>query len=147
MYRRRSDTQSNSQGSQLYIRFVPAGRHLKKTSSKRHEKTVLKERTFYMNHSTASKITVGRDNENEFTLDSTAYPKILSKKHCVIVCQHGERLYLMDNGSTNGTLVNGTKVDKRKPMPVPSGSLVVFGGKRSDLAYEVFIVHGPKKRK
>ena len=84
------------------------------------------------------KLTVGRDAQCEFTLDSKAYPKILSKKHCVVVCKEG-KLYLMDNGSTNGTLVNGIKVDKRKPMPLSSGSLIVFGGKRSDLSYEIFV--------
>jgi pSer/pThr/pTyr-binding forkhead associated (FHA) protein len=82
-------------------------------------------------------LTIGRDaSVCSFALDSTSYPKILSKVHCVLVCQRG-RLFLMDNGSTNGTLVNGTKVDKRKPMPIPSGSLVLFGGKKSDLMYEL----------
>ena len=118
----------------LQIRFVPAS-HLLPTSRKRQEKTVLVERAFDLQEQIP--LTVGRDAKVcAFTIDSTSYPKILSKVHCVIVCQRG-RLFVMDNGSTNGTIVNGTRVDKRKPMPLPSGSLIVFGGKKSDLMYDI----------
>ena len=128
-----ASTSSTTKDGSLKIRFVPATR-LKKS---RYEQTKLKEIVFDTKDFT--RITVGRDSNCEFTLDSTAYPKILSKMHCVIVLQKGGRLMLVDNGSTNGTLVNGTRVDKRKPMPLASGSLVVFGGKRSDLSYEIFV--------
>ena len=128
-----ASTSSTTKDGSLKIRFVPATR-LKKS---RYEQTKLKEIVFDTKDFT--RITVGRDSKCEFTLDSTAYPKILSKMHCVIVLQKGGRLMLVDNGSTNGTLVNGTRVDKRKPMPLASGSLVVFGGKRSDLSYEIFV--------
>ena len=128
--------------SSVKIRFVPAS-HLKtSSSSKRHEKTILKKKSFHIQRNVP--LTIGRDSSVcTFPLDSTSYPKILSKCHAKIYLindgKNGNRIFLMDNGSTNGTLVNGTKVDQRKPMPLPSGSLIVFGGKKSDIIYEMFI--------
>ena len=46
---------------------------------------------------------------------------------------------LVDTGSTNGTLVNGRKASKRKPILLENDVVLVFGGKKSDLAYKVEI--------
>ena len=102
-------------------------------------------------------IRVGRAKSCEMTLDSVLFPKILSKQHATILFLRSRRQshqgsenmdadrnenivpVLVDTGSTNGTLVNGRKASRRKPVELRSGTVIVFGGKKSDLSYKVEI--------
>ena len=45
----------------------------------------------------------------------------VSKQHCVII-QRGDCLYLMDDGSKNGTYLNGILVDRPTAQLIVSGS-------------------------
>ena len=100
------------------------------------------------------------------------FPKILSKQHATIVFMRkreetalesaqksgsealgGGRAMvrklvpiLVDMGSTNGTLVNGEKVIKRKPNLLRNGTVVAFGGKKSDLIFRVEITERVRKK-
>lgn len=50
----------------------------------------------------------------------------ISKKHCILLQKEG-KLYIHDQGSTYGTLVNGIKLDKGKPIEVKKGNLITLG--------------------
>ena len=112
-----------------------------------------------------ARVRIGRARDCEMTLDSELFPKILSKQHAAIVFMRSRRPtravvvdnhnadstattaaataklvpVLVDTGSTNGTLVNGRKASKRKPILLENDVVLVFGGKKSDLAYKVEI--------
>ena len=49
----------------------------------------------------------------------------VSKQHCVII-QRGDCLYLMDDGSKNGTYLNGILVDR--PTEVQREDVIGVGG-------------------
>lgn len=52
----------------------------------------------------------------------------ISNIHAVLVF-HGEHqcFVLMDLGSTNGVKLNGTRIEKKRPVPAPVGSCIHFG--------------------
>jgi len=54
-------------------------------------------------------VTIGRDPEMDICLDDTA----VSRRHCIIIAVPG-RLMLLDQGSTNGTRVNGVQVQQAR---------------------------------
>ncbi len=57
-------------------------------------------------------ITIGRDPENRIALDHTA----VSRFHCEISAANGT-YYVADKGSTNGTYLNGLKIEREKISP------------------------------
>lgn len=52
--------------------------------------------------------TVGRAPRADFVVDAA----LVSRVHCRLVLNHDGQLELEDLGSTNGTFVNGRKIDK-----------------------------------
>ena len=64
-----------------------------------------KEQRFYI---TDGVVTIGRS-ECDINVDDTK----ISKHHCTMYL-HSEQLSLVDHNSTNGTFVNGIKVEKRE---------------------------------
>jgi serine phosphatase RsbU (regulator of sigma subunit) len=54
---------------------------------------------------------IGRDSDVEVSLQS----KAISRHHAQISCVHGD-YFVEDLGSTNGTLLNGKRVDRRMPL-------------------------------
>ena len=63
--------------------------------------------------------TVGRSSENEIVVDEDG----VSRRHCRFKLDHG-RLRVLDLGSTNGTYVNGRRVQDE---PVDHGDMVLVG--------------------
>jgi len=55
-----------------------------------------------------------------------AEPKVISRKHAQIE-QEGDRFYLEDVGSTNGTKLNGQRLPPREKKPVWDGDVIEFG--------------------
>jgi pSer/pThr/pTyr-binding forkhead associated (FHA) protein len=64
--------------------------------------------------------TIGRKAHNDIQIDNLA----VSGEHAVIVTILNDS-FMEDLGSTNGTLVNGERIDG--PMPLRSGDVVQFG--------------------
>jgi uncharacterized ubiquitin-like protein YukD len=80
-----------------------------------------------------SKVTlIGRNDSKSgifVEIDLTAYiadPKIISRKHAQIE-QEGDRFYVVDLGSVNGTKLNGQRLTPREKKPVWEGDVLEFG--------------------
>lgn len=56
-------------------------------------------------------VSIGRGKECDVTIDNTA----ISRKHISIQLQNG-LYFVSDLGSTNGTFVNGNRIDKKQPV-------------------------------
>ena len=54
----------------------------------------------------------------------------ISKKHCVIVSR-GDKLYLRDENSRNGTYLNGTRVEE--PIIIQKDGIIGVGGTRLEV--------------
>jgi pSer/pThr/pTyr-binding forkhead associated (FHA) protein len=64
--------------------------------------------------------TVGRTARADFILDAA----LVSRLHCRLTADKSDQLIVEDLGSTNGTLVNGMKVDRHV---LKAGDLVTIG--------------------
>uniref|UniRef100_A0A1J3GNL3 Kanadaptin n=1 Tax=Noccaea caerulescens TaxID=107243 RepID=A0A1J3GNL3_NOCCA len=76
----------------------------------------------------------GRDSMCDFSLE---HPSI-SRFHAVIQYKRSGVAYLFDLGSTHGTIVNKTKVDKRVFVDLNVGDVIRFGG-----STRLYIFQGP----
>lgn len=66
--------------------------------------------------------TIGRARECDLVLDSGE----ISRLHAQLVSDH-LNLYLEDLGSTNGTFVNGQRLEPGEPLRLRSGDVIAFG--------------------
>jgi ABC transport system ATP-binding/permease protein len=64
--------------------------------------------------------TVGRTARADFILDAA----LVSRVHCRLTADKSDQLVVEDLGSTNGTLVNGTRVDRQV---LKAGDIVTIG--------------------
>ncbi|HKV76118.1 MAG TPA: transglycosylase SLT domain-containing protein [Gemmatimonadales bacterium] len=69
-----------------------------------------------------SLVRIGRSQESDLRFDDTG-DSVVSTNHAQLVLEHGT-WQLIDNGSTNGTLLNGKKITKHE---VKSGDRIRFG--------------------
>jgi uncharacterized RDD family membrane protein YckC len=68
-------------------------------------------------------ISIGRDPSNDLVLSDS----MVSRRHAIL--EHRDNQYILrDNNSSNGTLVNGDRVDTEKPLR--DGDLVAIGSSR-----------------
>jgi diguanylate cyclase (GGDEF)-like protein len=75
-------------------------------------------------------ITIGRDEEAELALSDGS----ISRRHCRVERDsESTRYILVDLGSTNGTMINGTKVDLK--VPLAAGDKIFLGGSVVRFAY------------
>lgn len=65
----------------------------------------------------SGKLTFGRNPDNQVTIQE----KSVSGRHCTLYRENG-RLFLRDEGSTNGTFLNGQRLQSGVPVPVGRGS-------------------------
>lgn len=68
-------------------------------------------------------ISIGRDPSNDLVLSDS----MVSRRHAILE-QRDNQYILRDNGSSNGTLVNGDRVEDEKPLR--DGDLVAIGSSR-----------------
>lgn len=70
------------------------------------------------------KLTLGKTLDNDLSLPGD---KTVSRRHCAIHVEQGE-LFIEDLKSSNGTYVNGTRIQGK--APISTGSLVIVGRTR-----------------
>lgn len=69
-----------------------------------------------------AKITIGREYDNSVVIDN----KLASRHHCVIQ-KIKDAYFIKDEGSTNGTFVNGKKVPDGKYVKLKAGDKITIG--------------------
>jgi hypothetical protein len=67
-------------------------------------------------------ITLGRTNDNDIAITESS----ISKRHCYFTVVAGE-IKLFDCGSTNGSTMDGAKLEPKKPYSLKGGELLVLG--------------------
>ena len=69
-----------------------------------------------------SGLSIGRADENDLVLDDTT----VSRQHALVL-ESGERWFLEDRGSFNGTFLNGVRVQPGVRLPLRHGDRISFG--------------------
>jgi hypothetical protein len=77
----------------------------------------------------AGPVTVGRTSENDVSIPEYS----ISKRHCAFEMKDG-MMTVADCGSTNGTLLNGARLDAGKAVPLCGGEQITMG--RFTFVYE-----------
>lgn len=80
----------------------------------------------------ADEITVGRSPRNTVQLDDTA----ASRRHCRLD-RKGADWMLVDLGSSNGTLLNDSRLDENEQRPIAGGDVIRIGGTTLEFVEEV----------
>jgi pSer/pThr/pTyr-binding forkhead associated (FHA) protein len=66
--------------------------------------------------------TIGRAEENDLTIE-----KPTVSRHHAVVTEEGERWFLEDRGSFNGTFLNGSRIQAGAKVPLRHGDRIGFG--------------------
>lgn len=69
-----------------------------------------------------AKITIGRDADNDVVVDNK-----LASRHHALIQKIKDTYFLKDEGSTNGTLLNGTSIPKDKYVKLSPGDRITIG--------------------
>jgi|GEM_PF-6599519 len=77
----------------------------------------------------ARRIRIGRDSDCDLRLPFPA----VSGHHCTIFSEDGERYLIRDDGSTNGTRLNGALLTRHKPELLRIDACVTIAGFRIDI--------------
>jgi hypothetical protein len=95
--------------------------------------TALYNRVFPLTKAAAATgpVYVGRTDDDGVDVSIPDYS--VSKKHCAFLSRDGGAA-ILDCGSTNGTLVNGTRVDGPSPIDLCGGEILTLG--RLELKFE-----------
>ena len=67
--------------------------------------------------------TIGSGNEMDYTISKSS----VSGNHAAILLKTGDEFYIVDNGSTNGTQVEGVSIELMKMVSIENGDLITFG--------------------
>ncbi len=67
--------------------------------------------------------TIGSGDEMDYTISKPS----VSGNHVAILLKTGNEFYIVDNGSTNGTQVEGVSIEPMKMVSVENGDLITFG--------------------
>jgi hypothetical protein len=96
-----------------------------KNSGKHRASLALVHRVFPLAkapHAAAGPVAVGRTNENDVTIPEYS----ISKRHCEFDLKGGV-VTVADCGSTNGTTLNGTPLERGAPVPLCGGEQITMG--------------------
>ena len=69
-----------------------------------------------------AKITIGRGSDNDVVVDNK-----LASRHHALIQKIKDTYFLKDEGSTNGTLLNGTSIPKDKYVKLSPGDRITIG--------------------
>ena len=67
--------------------------------------------------------TIGSGSEMDYTISKPS----VSGNHASILLKTGNEFYIVDNGSTNGTQVEGVSIEPMKMISIENGDLITFG--------------------
>ena len=81
-------------------------------------------RVWQINVTNPKPITVGRSIGNNIRVDMQE----ISKSHALITCAES-KVYVVDSNSTNGTFMNGKRLEMDQPETVKTGDEIRFGDK------------------
>jgi hypothetical protein len=96
-----------------------------KSSGKHRASLALVHRVFPLAkapHAAAGPILVGRTSENDVSIPEYS----ISKRHCVFEVKDG-MMTVADCGSTNGTTLNGAKLERGATVPLCGGEQIAMG--------------------
>jgi pSer/pThr/pTyr-binding forkhead associated (FHA) protein len=68
-------------------------------------------------------ISLGRDKSNDVVLSGDP---LISRRHALIE-KEGDRYFLLDKGSTNGTYLNNNPIPKAERVEIRSGDVITIG--------------------
>jgi pSer/pThr/pTyr-binding forkhead associated (FHA) protein len=68
-------------------------------------------------------ISIGRDEKNDIVIRGDP---LVSRRHALIE-KEGDRYFIMDKGSTNGTYLNNNPIACLERVPIKSGDVIVVG--------------------
>jgi hypothetical protein len=103
-----------------------------KASGKHRASLALVHRVFPLAkapHAPAGPVVVGRTTENDVSIPEYS----ISKKHCAFELKGG-MMTVADCGSTNGTLLNGARLERGASVPLCGGEQITMG--RFTFVYE-----------
>ena len=69
-----------------------------------------------------AKITIGRESDNDVVVDNK-----LASRHHAMIQKIKDAYFLRDEGSTNGTFINGVKIPKEKYVKLNPGDKITIG--------------------
>ncbi len=107
---------------------APKGAYIKpSTTSSRKKKPILAFQNGDQYQLPADElIVVGRSSDHAQIIIEEAH---ISKKHCEIYYDGNRNIFYITDDSTNGTFVNGEKLERKVRYQVTPGSIVAIGGK------------------
>jgi hypothetical protein len=103
-----------------------------KGSGKHRASLALVHRVFPLaksTHATSGPVVVGRTTDNDVSIPEYS----ISKRHCSFELKDG-LMTVADCGSTNGTMLNGTRLEQDAPIPLCGGEQITMG--RFTFVYE-----------
>ncbi|MFW6182067.1 MAG: FHA domain-containing protein [Spirochaetota bacterium] len=101
------------------------GRKVSRSLKTRTAKLTFKNRSI----SITRLISIGRDPGNDVVL---AGDPLVSRRHALIE-KEGDRCFIMDKGSTNGTYVNNNPIPRAERVEIRSGDVITIGKTRLTL--------------
>lgn len=69
-----------------------------------------------------AKITIGRESDNDVVVDNK-----LASRHHAMIQKIKDAYFLRDEGSTNGTFINGVRIPKEKYVKLNPGDKITIG--------------------
>jgi len=69
-----------------------------------------------------AKITIGRESDNDVVVDNK-----LASRHHAMIQKIKDAYFIKDEGSTNGTFINGVRIPKEKYVKLNPGDKITIG--------------------
>ncbi len=95
------------------------GRKVVKQLKTRYAKLRFKDRSIDIKRI----ITIGRDTKNDIVIKDDP---LVSRRHALIE-KEGQKYYIMDKGSTNGTYLNNNPIPKCERVKIKYGDVIMVG--------------------
>lgn len=108
--------------------YVPQGIYIPNNAPRAYLMKIIKSERVYINK---IKFVVGSCGEADYIIDN----ETVSRKHAFII-YNNEKYYLVDNKSTNKTLLDGNMLEVQTPVELYHGALIQFSDEMFQFIYE-----------